>query len=269
MRITDLLIKKQASIIIALQLLSYKSPAHSTKSTFFAKPVRLNLRKFLGQRARKTSNRLASTIPLNKKLFSMRRKDSSDSQLRQSIAATCARLMVREGVKDFQMAKKKATMELGVSNKHLPSNAEIEAEIMLYQRLFQADNQPQRLQYLREIALKAMRLFKDFQPRLVGSVLTGTATQHSDISLHLFTHTPKDIDLFLMQQGIPYELTDKRFRVEQQTISFPCYQFVAGDEQVTLVVFDVDDIRWSPPSPVDGRPMQRADMKAVERLIAA
>ncbi|MCV6637234.1 hypothetical protein [Candidatus Albibeggiatoa sp. nov. NOAA] len=200
----------------------------------------------------------------------MRRKGSSDPQLRQQVAAICARLMVQEGVKDFQMAKKKATAELGVSNSksHLPSNAEIEAEVMLYQRLFQADNQPQHLQYLRETAIKAMRLFKDFQPRLVGNVLAGTATQHSEIMLHLFTHAPEDIDMFLMQQGIPYELTDKRFRVEQQTMSFPCYQFMAGDEQVTLVIFDVDDIRWSPPSPVDGKPMQRADMKAVEKLIS-
>jgi hypothetical protein len=199
----------------------------------------------------------------------MRRKASSP-QLRQQIATVCARLMVQEGVKDFQMAKKKATTELGVSHNksHLPSNAEIEAEIMLYLRLFQADNQPQHLQHLRETALKAMRLFKTFQPRLVGSVLTGTATQYSDISLHLFSHTPEDIDMFLMQQGIPYQLSDKRFRIEQQLVSFPCYQFMAGDEQVSLVIFDIDDIRWSPPSPVDGKPMQRADIKAVEKLIA-
>ncbi|WP_353570840.1 hypothetical protein [Candidatus Albibeggiatoa sp. nov. BB20] len=200
----------------------------------------------------------------------MRHKGSPDYQLRQRIAAICARLMVQEGVKDFQMAKKKATAELGVTNSksHLPTNAEIEAEIILYQRLFQADNQPLYVQHLREVAIKAMGLFKDFQPRLVGNILTGTATQHSDITLHLFTNIPEDMDIFLMQQGIPYELTDKRFRIEQQTVSFPCYQFMAGDEQITLVIFDVDDIRWSPPSPVDGKPMQRADIKAVEKLIA-
>ncbi|MEK7990441.1 MAG: hypothetical protein VSS52_005495 [Thiotrichaceae bacterium] len=199
----------------------------------------------------------------------MRHKGSPDHQLRQRIAVICARLIVQESVKDFQMAKKKAAAELGVANSksHLPSNAEIEAEIMLYQRLFQADNQPLHLQYLREVALKAMGLFKDFQPRLVGNVLTGTATQHSDITLHLFAQTPETIDIFLMQQGIPYELTDKHFRIEQQSVSFPCYQFMAGDEQVSLVIFDIDDIRWSPPSPIDGKPMQRADIKVVEKLI--
>jgi len=190
-------------------------------------------------------------------------------QLRQQVATICARLIVQEGVKDFQMAKKKATAELGIANSknHLPSNAEIEAEIMLYQRLFQADNQPQHIQHLREVALKAMRLFVNFNPRLVGSILSGTATQHADIALHLFTHTPEEIDMFLIQKGIPYDLTDKHFRRMEQTISFPCYQFMAGDEQVTLVIFGIDDIRWSPPSPIDGRPMQRADIKAVEKLL--
>jgi len=34
-----------------------------------------------------------------------------------------------------------------------------------------------------------------------------------------------------------------------------------------LIVFDINDIRWSPPNPVDGKPMARADVKTLERLI--
>jgi hypothetical protein len=35
-----------------------------------------------------------------------------------------------------------------------------------------------------------------------------------------------------------------------------------------LVVFGVDDIRWSPPSPLDGKPMRRADIRMVKKLLA-
>jgi len=50
-----------------------------------------------------------------------------------------------------------------------------------------------------------MRLLADFQPRLVGPVLTGTATPHTDISLHLFAETPETVTLRLADRGIPSE----------------------------------------------------------------
>jgi len=193
-----------------------------------------------------------------------------DLQTRQQIASVAARIMVQEGVKDYQIAKNKAASQLNITNKrNLPNNSEIEAEIMLYQRLFKADTQPQILKALRETAIKAMQLFADFQPRLVGEVLAGTATQHSDIVLHLFTDNPEDIVFYLMEQGIPHEVSEKRFKLPQQQIAiYPLYHFIAGDERIVLIVFNTSDIRWSPLSPVDGKPMQRANLKAVEKLLA-
>jgi len=47
-----------------------------------------------------------------------------------------------------------------------------------------------RLRHLREIAVKVMRDFESFRPALVGSVLTGTASQFSDVNLQLFTDDP-------------------------------------------------------------------------------
>jgi hypothetical protein len=197
----------------------------------------------------------------------MRRKINNISQ-RQQLAAICARLIVQSGIKDFHSAKRKAAAELGVTNTaNLPSNAEIEAELIIYQNLFQSSQQSQHIKHLRQVALKAMQLFVDFNPRLVGSVLSGSATQHSNIILHLFAHTTEDIDLFLLQHGIPYQLSEKRFKMEQNPI-FPCYQFMAGNEKVSLIIFGIDDIRWSPPSPIDGKPMPRADIKAVNKLLA-
>jgi len=189
-----------------------------------------------------------------------------DPQLRQRIAQASARLVVLEGIADYQQAKYKAAAQLGVPNtRALPSNSEIEEEILIYQRLFHADTQPLILQQLRCVALQAMRLFAAFTPRLVGSVLNGTAHQYSDITLHLFTHTPEEVAFVLIDKGIPYELNEQHFRLPQ-LVNYPCYRFMAGEERVVLVVFGIDDIRWSPPCPIDGKPMRRADIRAVEKI---
>lgn len=193
---------------------------------------------------------------------------SADLHLRQHLAQTSARLMVQEGIADYHVAKCKAAIQLGVPNtKHLPSNHEIAAEILIYQRLFYAEDYPTMLKYLRQTALEAMRLLTEFNPRLVDAVLDGTAQQHSPIILHLFAQTPKEIALFLIDKGIPYIEGERRFRLPQ-IVNYPCYRFVAGEETIILVVFSVDDIRWSPPSPIDGKPMQRADLQAVAQLLA-
>ena len=190
-----------------------------------------------------------------------------DLQLRQRIAQASARLMIQEGINDYHLAKCKAAAQLGVLNKHhLPSNSEIEQEILLYQRLFQPHTHSLHLNHLRYTALQMMRLLKPFNPRLVGSVLEGTAHQNSEIMLHLFTHSPEEVAFLLMEKQIPYQLSERRFRFPKP-ITYPCYQFIAGEHSVALVIFNIDDVRWSPPSPVDGKPMRRADLRMVENLL--
>lgn len=197
----------------------------------------------------------------------MRARLHPDSQIRQKIAQTSARIMVQEGIDDYYLAKCKATAQLGIAHtQHLPSNSEIEAEVLLYQRLFHADRHRLCLCQLRRTAVKAMQLFTDFMPRLVGTVLEGTAHQHSEIILHLFTHTPEEVTLFLIDKKIPYQLSERRFRLPK-VAQYPSYHFVAGEQSIVLIVFNLDDIRQAPPSPVDGKPMRRADQRAVENLL--
>jgi hypothetical protein len=45
-------------------------------------------------------------------------------------------------------------------------------------------------------------------------------------------------------------------------------QFVAGDKEIEAVVFPLNGIRQSPSSPVDGKPMRRADIAELETLLA-
>ena len=191
--------------------------------------------------------------------------------MRTRIAQEAARLMSEEGIRDFYAAKRKAAQHLGAPDtRNMPRNQEVEAALQEYQRLFRADRQSDHLRALRESAVQAMRFLAGFRPRLVGSVLSGTAGQHADINLHLFADTPEEVSLFLMGNSIPFRPAQKRLRISRETWQeYPAYEFLAGEHPVELVVFPREGRREAPRSPVDGRPMQRARVEEVEALITA
>lgn len=190
--------------------------------------------------------------------------------MRHRLTLEAARLMADEGIASFYKAKCKAAERLGATDtRNMPGNEEIEQALKDYQHTFKADTQPGKLRQLRELALKAMRLLADYDPRLVGPVLTGTADEHSDIQLHVFTDTPENLSLYLMEQNIPFEMSQRRlsFGKKRPSDNFPVYRFVAGDAVIDLTVFTFDGIRQAPLGPVDGRPIKRASITAVESLL--
>ncbi len=197
------------------------------------------------------------------------RPSTKDQQMRLRLAQEAARIIEEEGIRDFHSAKRKAAAHLGATDtRNMPSNTEIEQALIEYQRLFKADTQPNHLRELREAALHALRFFTRFHPRLVGSVLSGTANAHSDVNLHLFTDVPEDVALFLMQEGIPYDTGERRLRLSNgDSANYPVYRFLAGDTRLDLTVFPIDGERQAPRSPVDGKPMRRAGLAAVEELL--
>lgn len=199
----------------------------------------------------------------------MAKPSGRDQQMRARIAQEAARLMADEGLHDFYAAKRKAAQHLGAPDtRNMPRNNEVEAALEQYQRLFHGEEQTQHLYALREAALQAMRFLTEFNPRLVGSVLSGTAGQHADINLHLFADTPEEVSLFLMESHIPFEESLKRLRVaREEWQEFPGFDFRAGDYPVNLVVFPREGRRDAPRSPVDGKPMQRAGLEEVEALL--
>jgi len=178
--------------------------------------------------------------------------------------------MAEEGVADFRTAKRKAALRMAVANKGLlPDNREIEQALLDYQRLFQADRQPQRLRELREAALEAMRFLACFQPKLVGPVLSGTAGPHTPIQLHLFVDTPKEVALFLMDQRIPFATSERRLQMNNgDQACLPVFRFSAGAHDLDLTVFAPLAEREAPRSPVDGRPMRRAGSAEIQALLA-
>lgn len=190
-------------------------------------------------------------------------------ELRRRIATDAARIMAEEGVRDFQSAKRKAAARLGLpETRNLPGNDEVDSALQEHLRLFHGGRLTQSVRRLRELAAEAMRFLARFEPRLVGPVLSGTVTSASAIELHLTADTPEEIGFWLQEHSIPYELTDRRLRFggdRQET--FPAYRFTADDVAVELCIFDRREVREAPLSPVDGKPMKRANLREVENLM--
>ncbi|MBI2992772.1 MAG: hypothetical protein HYY48_01185 [Gammaproteobacteria bacterium] len=195
--------------------------------------------------------------------------DKSANRLRREIAQLAAKIIAVDGVSDYLVAKRKAALRLGARpDKLMPSNHEIEEALSDYQRLFQGDAQPAALDSLRRTALEAMVFLKQFEPRLVGPVLSGNATRHSEIVLHLYSDSVEELAFFLGDQGVPFQSTERTLRLNQNEVGdFPAYRFLAGQTPVVLIVFSPMQKNIRPLSPIDGKPMQRADLRQVEALL--
>ncbi len=200
-----------------------------------------------------------------------KRHPTRGENLRRALAQEAARIMAEHGIRDFLVAKRKAAERFGVSDGTavLPRNSEIEEALVAYQRLFGGASHLQALYAQRSAALAAMRYLHEFEPRLVGPVLSGTATEHSEVQLHLFADRAESVTLKLIDQGIPHEVTERRIKLNRErSRAFPGVRFQLDDQPIEATVFPPDDIRQAPASPVDGRPMRRANALEVEALLA-
>ncbi len=191
--------------------------------------------------------------------------------LRRALAQEAARVMAEHGIRDFLVAKRKAAERFGVTDGAvLPKNTEIETALGEYQRLFGGESHTETLHAQRTAALHAMQCLSRFEPRLVGPVLSGTATEHSEVQLHLFAERPEAVTIWLMDQGIRHEVTARRVKMNaERVLEYPGVSFEVDDQAIEATVFPTDGIRQAPVSPVDGRPMRRADVADLEALLAA
>ena len=188
---------------------------------------------------------------------------------RTVLAQEAARIIVEQGIQDFRVAKLKAAERLGMhSQGSLPTNAEIELAVSDHLRLFAGDGHSSILLQLRSAALSAMQLLAEFSPRLVGPVLAGTAAAHSAANLHLFADHPEAVSDCLEVNGIRYRVFERRLKYRRNEATSHCgFRFEHEDATIEATVFAIDGLRQAPISPVDGRPMRRADAQAVTLLL--
>jgi hypothetical protein len=194
-----------------------------------------------------------------------------DTRLRILLTQEAARLMVEDGLKDYGAAKRKAARHLGAGasrTRDLPTNREVADEVAARLRLYgDTPGAAAHLGGLRRAALAAMDLLADFRPRLVGSVLSGLVTEHSDINIHLFADTPEDVEIFLHDRGIPFETGFRRHEVGARVEEYPAICLEVDGFPLALTVFPPEGIREAPRSPVTGRPEPRAKRAQVAALL--
>src|SRR5690606_37814992 len=158
---------------------------------------------------------------------------------------------------DYGTAKKKAARQMlgntKVRGDFMPDNAQIEDEVRAYNEIFFGDTQPARLLQRRQLALRLMDELAVFSPFLTGAVLNGTAGPHSDIYLQLFVENTKDMEIFLLNRGTNFEVSEPPRNAgaaaAEETLSFMC-----RNEGVHLALYARDAIRLMPRSASDGRP---------------
>lgn len=187
--------------------------------------------------------------------------------VRQEIAGLAARLIAEEGIQDFAAAKRKAVRLLGVSAREpLPDNAEIEAELRTYRRIFRDEEDDLRLQLMREAAVDILRDLATFRPYLTGSVLDGTAGAFSEIDIDVFPDSAKELEIFLLDQRVEYEHREVRRRDVDSPEMVLLLEW--GEIPVALRVYDPVQERVRRRSH-SGRKHERASLSQAEQWLAS
>ena len=82
--------------------------------------------------------------------------------LRRAVAQEAARIMYEHGVQDFRFAKRKAAERFGATDEAvMPRNAEVEAALEEYQRLFGGEEHVESLLAQRLVAVDVMQVLRE------------------------------------------------------------------------------------------------------------
>ena len=189
---------------------------------------------------------------------------------RHRLANEAARLMAEGGFRDYHQAKLKAAERLGIhDDASLPRNREIEQALREYQRLFLGSDQAAEVRRRRKAAVRALEFFHDFEPRLVGPVLEGTADANTAVALHLHDDDADAVPRWLDEHGVPAESRSRHLRLDRDREGdFPVWLFGAEGLSFDVTVLPADVLRQAPLSGVDGKPMRRASASQLQALLA-
>lgn len=189
---------------------------------------------------------------------------------RNGIVEEAARIVCVEQLVDYGMAKRKASLRLGVpSNTPMPDNAAIQQAVIEYQRLFGGAEYRDRLAQMRAAAVSALRLFARYAPRLVGATVTGAVTAAHRVQLHLFSDSAEEVDMELLNRGIAFEQGERSYRYPNgREVPIPLLRVELAGVGIDAAVFPVDDLHRAPISPLDGKPFRRLDLAEAEQLAA-
>ncbi|HSY30218.1 MAG TPA: hypothetical protein VK832_22075, partial [Burkholderiaceae bacterium] len=94
----------------------------------------------------------------------------------------------------------------------------------------------------------------------------GTAGEHSDIHLHLFSDSAKDVEIYLINKNINFEISES-VHFGNRTKSVETVSFMWQNEGIHLALYEIDDMRNSLKSGTERR-SERANADTIRELIA-
>ncbi|CAI8773187.1 MULTISPECIES: hypothetical protein [Methylococcus] len=157
---------------------------------------------------------------------------------RSHLAWAAARLMAEQGIDDPQQALNKAAARLGQTDRRqLPEPDEVDAALIEYNRLFRPAMQSAELDRQRVLALEAMEFLAEFDPRLTGAALDGTAGRHSSITLQVFADAPEEVMRKLLDAHVPFRETSCRCRLRGENATLPALSFYVDETPMELCIF--------------------------------
>jgi predicted nucleotidyltransferase len=182
------------------------------------------------------------------------------------LALEAARLMVERIETEYLHAKERAILLLGLPyNTPYPTNRQIkECIAQLTRRQLGPEVMAARVRDMRTIAEEIMTVLQDFDPHLIGSTLSGQIRDSSDIDLHVYCHHNDEVAQRLATFG--YEGVEPEY-VENQKGTFVHLRWLENGYPVEITVHNWSQRSAIPLSSVTGKPMKRADLDNVRRLL--
>lgn len=197
-----------------------------------------------------------------------RESPARQHHLRQLVAQQAARMMAEEGIADYAFAKRKAARQLGMEDAHcLPGNAEIESELRIYQGIYHGEEHAASLHQLRADALATMRLLERFDPHLTGAVLDGTAGRHAETEVHLFADSDKEVEIFLLNNEIPYQTGERSYQCGSERRKVPVFTLEGPSGPIRLSIFAPEDARRTSRNALGDGTATRVRAEAVALLL--
>ena len=102
---------------------------------------------------------------------------------------------------------------------------------------------------------------------LTGAVLKGSAGRYAEIDLQLFPESAKEVEIFLVDRGIPYSSSEVRRYAGDRARAVAQLSLSWKDTPLRVSVFDPRDERLSLKVTPGGKVLERADIGEVSALL--
>lgn len=189
------------------------------------------------------------------------------TSLKQRVAREAATLLYTSQEKEYKQAKQRAAQTLGA--RMLPSNKDIANELDLLADELEGSARQERIAQMRREALEVMKVLKDFQPVLIGSVWRGTANRHSDIDIVAFSSQPVKVQAKLEQKGYAIAKTEWQSapKMDRGNRSFHIYVSHQSGDQIEVVVRSLERLNQKVKDEIYGDTMTGLNLRDLNKVL--